>query len=541
MNKSDNYIEEKCDFRMPENLNGVHVHFVGIKGTGMAALVEIMHHCGAVISGSDVSERFYTDEILENLGIKAKNFDEDNITDDIDFVIYSSAYKIDKNPDLIAAIRKKIPCILYTQALGQYSSLFYSCGVCGVHGKTSTTGLVGTILKELDLPVQVLVGSRIKSFGDSCTFTSKLFKNFHNQENSEKKSVFVAETCEYQRHFMQFEPKNIILTSVESDHEDYYPTFKDIQNAFVDYLCKLPSGGNVIYCADDKGASDTVQIVKNERKRDDLIFIPYGVSCDDSCDFKIILDEIKDGASHFKVNLFEKMMKNANCGGDGKEIKKYYCDETDGKNPIDFKICVPGHHEILDAVAAVALSCTILKYFGKNPFEYYKQIVDGVSKFCGGKRRTEIIKKTKVNGNDVIIIDDYGHHPTAVNTTLQGYKEFYSDRKIIVDFMSHTYSRTQSLLDEFSKCFSYADEVILHKIYSSARENPKDFEITGKTLFEKVKENYNNPENVFYFEEVLDAKDFVLSELAKPLENGKNGYLFVTMGAGDNWKLGQQI
>ena len=224
---------------MPENLKGVHIHFVGIKGTGMAALVEIMHHCGAVISGSDVSERFYTDEILENLGIKAKNFDENNINDDIDFVIYSSAYKTDKNPDLIAAIRKNIPCILYTQALGQYSSLFYSCGVCGVHGKTSTTGLVGTILKELDLPVQVLVGSRIKSFGDSCTFTSDLFTDFHNQKSSEKKSVFVAETCEYQRHFMQFEPKNIILTSVESDHEDYYPTFKDIQNAFVDYLVDL--------------------------------------------------------------------------------------------------------------------------------------------------------------------------------------------------------------------------------------------------------------------------------------------------------------
>ena len=125
MNKRNINIEEKCDFRMPENLKGVHIHFVGIKGTGMAALVEIMHHCGAVISGSDVSERFYTDEILENLGIKAKNFDENNINDDIDFVIYSSAYKTDKNPDLIAAIRKNVPCILYTQALGQYSSLFY--------------------------------------------------------------------------------------------------------------------------------------------------------------------------------------------------------------------------------------------------------------------------------------------------------------------------------------------------------------------------------------------------------------------------------
>lgn len=543
MNKRNINIEEKCDFRMPENLKGVHIHFVGIKGTGMAALVEIMHHCGAVISGSDVSERFYTDEILENLGIKAKNFDENNINDDIDFVIYSSAYKTDKNPDLIAAISKNIPCILYTQALGQYSSLFYSCGVCGVHGKTSTTGLVGTILKELDLPVQVLVGSRIKSFGDSCTFTSDLFTDFHNQKSSEKKSVFVAETCEYQRHFMQFEPKNIILTSVESDHEDYYPTFKDIQNAFVDYLCKLPPGGNVIYCADDKGAAETVEIVKKERNRSDLNFIPYGVSCDNSCDFKIILGEIKDGASHFKLNFFEKKMNDMNCSdaGDGITACQGNLPGVDGKKSLDFRICVPGHHEILDAVAAIALSCTILKYFGKDPLDYYKQIADGVSKFSGGKRRSEIIKKTNINGNDVIVIDDYGHHPTAVNTTLQGYKEFYGDRKIIVDFMSHTYSRTQSLLDEFSKCFSYADEVILHKIYSSARENPEDFEITGKTLFEKVKENYKNPENVFYFQEVLDAKDFVLSELAKPLEKGKNGYLFVTMGAGDNWKLGQEI
>ncbi|MDD5928360.1 MAG: cyanophycin synthetase, partial [Spirochaetales bacterium] len=419
---------------------------------------------------------------------------------------------------------------LYTQALGQYSSLFYSCGVCGVHGKTSTTGLVGTILKELDLPVQVLVGSRIKSFGDSCTFTSDLFTDFHNQKSSEKKSVFVAETCEYQRHFMQFEPKNIILTSVESDHEDYYPTFKDIQNAFVDYLCKLPPGGNVIYCADDKGACETVQIVKNERNRHDLNFIPYGVSCDDSCDFKINFGKIQDGASHFKLNLFENNLNNTKCES-----------AAINQNPLDFKIHVPGHHEVLDAAAAVALSCTILKYFGKNPLDYYKQIADGVSKFSGGKRRSEIIKRTKINGNDVIVIDDYGHHPTAVNTTLQGYREFYSDRKIIVDFMSHTYSRTQSLLDEFSKCFSYADEIILHKIYSSARENPEDFEITGKTLFEKVQKNYKNPENVFYFEEVLDAKDFVLNELAKPLEKGKNGYLFVTMGAGDNWKLGQEI
>ena len=141
---------------LPEDFRGVHIHFVGIKGTGMAALVEILFHKGAVITGSDVSERFYTDEVLERLGLKALPFGAANITDDVQYVIYSSAYKLDKNPDLIEAVRRGVPCLLYTQALGAYSERAYSCGVCGVHGKTSTTGLVGTILKEIDLPSQVL-------------------------------------------------------------------------------------------------------------------------------------------------------------------------------------------------------------------------------------------------------------------------------------------------------------------------------------------------------------------------------------------------
>ncbi|WP_318662349.1 Mur ligase domain-containing protein, partial [Treponema sp.] len=215
--------------QLPENLKGVHIHFVGIKGTGMAALVEILFHAGAVITGSDVAERFYTDEILEKLGLKALSFSENNITDKIQYVVYSSAYKLDKNPDLIAAVKKNIPCLLYTEALGSYSERAYSCGICGVHGKTSTTGLTGTILKELNLPSQVLAGSVINSFGGTCTYTSPLIAekernqgdeaSSENAQNFNGKNIFVAETCEYQRHFMSFCPKKIILTSVESDHQ----------------------------------------------------------------------------------------------------------------------------------------------------------------------------------------------------------------------------------------------------------------------------------------------------------------------------------
>ncbi|MBQ1949134.1 MAG: UDP-N-acetylmuramate--L-alanine ligase [Treponema sp.] len=488
--------------KLPEDLKGVHIHFVGIKGTGMAALVEILFRRGAVITGSDVSERFYTDEIIEKLGLKALPFSESNITDKIQYVVYSSAYKLDKNPDLIAAAKKNVPCLLYTEALGSYSERAYSAGICGVHGKTSTTGLTGTVLKELPLPCQVLAGSVINSFGNNCTYTSA-------DCASSSRPYFVAETCEYQKHFMSFCPQKIVLTSVEPDHQDFYPEYEDIRDAFVDYLCKLPEGGQVIYCADDAGSVETAGIAG--RKRPDLKMIPYGEKA--SGDYHLEFKSVKNERNSFSLSLFKG----------------------------DLSLKVPGKHEVRDAAAAVALACELLRTDGKNPSEFEKNIRAGLLNFSGGKRRSEIVGSVRTkNGTSAIIIDDYGHHPTAVRTTLAGFREFYSRRRIIVDFMSHTYSRTQALLAEFAGSFSSADTVILHKIYSSARENPADFNITGETLFEETKKNHDD---VHYFEEVLDAKNFVLSELEKPLDKNKypDGFLFVTMGAGNNWVLGTEI
>lgn len=483
----------------------------------MAALVEILFHKGAVITGSDVSERFYTDEVLEKLGLHAVEFSAANITDEVQYVIYSSAYKLDKNPDLIEAVRRGVPCLLYTQALGAYSERAYSCGVCGVHGKTSTTGLTGTILKEIDLPSQVLAGSVINSFGGTCTYTSpEVIEPVEMTaaggfDKLNHRSVFVAETCEYQRHFMSFCPQKIILTSVEPDHEDYYPTYEDIRQAFIDYICKLPEGGEVIYCADDKGACDTVSLVCE--KRPDIVMLPYGEKA--SGDYSVTFGKVENERNSFTLGLF------ASKG--------------------DFALSMPGRHEVLDAAAATALVCRLLVTAGKNPLDYYENIKRGLLNFSGGKRRSEIVGRfTNKNGADVIVLDDYGHHPTAVKTTLEGYREFYKGRKIIVDFMSHTYSRTQALLPEFARCFTAADEVILHKIYSSARENPADFDITGRTLYEAVLET--GQKNVHYYDEILEAADFAKAELEKPLGSEyPDGYLFITMGAGDNWKLGKEL
>ncbi len=482
------------DIKLPSSFEGVHFHFVGIKGTGMVALVEILHSRGALITGSDVSERFYTDEVLDKLGIKALPFSEKNITESVQFVIYSSAYSVEKNPDLIEAKKRNLPMMLYSEALGAVSSTSYSSGVCGVHGKTTTTGLCGTILKELPLSCQVLAGSIIKSFGDSCVMS-----NGHE--------FFVAETCEYQRHFMAYEPKKIILTSVESDHQDYYPTYEDIRSAFVDYICKLPNEGQVIYCADDKGACEAVSLAKE--KRSDIQAIPYGTSA--SGDYRLTFGRVEGGVHYFDVA----------CLG-------------------ECAICVSGDHNVRNATAALALSCELLKTDGKNPLDYIEELKRGLKKFAGGKRRSEIVGRAKTSlGQDVIFIDDYGHHPTAIKTTLAGFREFYKGHKIIVDFMSHTYTRTQALLEEFASSFESADKVIINKIYGSAREDASAANVTGEILAEHAQKYHND---VSYAGEFDEASELGLKFLSEPSgEKYPDGYVFVTMGAGDNWKVGTKI
>lgn len=484
-------------FDLPSDMNGVKIHFVGIKGTGMVALVEILKSRGAVISGSDVSERFYTDEVLEKLGITAKEFSSDNVSSDIDFVVYSSAYNPEKNPDLKKAAELNVPMMLYSEALGAISRTAFSAGICGVHGKTTTTGLTGTLLKHLPLNSQTIAGSIISSFGNSCTV------NVKNSGNP----YFVAETCEYQRHFMAFSPSKIILTSVESDHQDYYPTFEDIQNAFVDYACKLPTNGSLIFCADDKGAVETANIAKS--KRPDIRLIPYGVNAEG--DFKLTFGKSAKGIQNFNISLLG-----------------------------DCSLQVPGLHNVRNATAAVALCVELLKEEGKNPAEYFDSIRKGLHDFCGGKRRSEIIGRSKnSNGKEIVVLDDYGHHPTAIRTTLAGYREFYSGHKIIVDFMSHTYTRTAALLEEFASSFESADVVILNKIYGSARENAAAANVTGKTLAEHA-EKYHD--NVIFEEEFNEAAEKAIELLEQPLENKyPDGYLFVTMGAGDNWKVGKKV
>lgn len=470
-------------FTFPETLKNYRIHMVGIKGTGMAALAEILIARGVILTGSDVPEVFYTDEILSSLGIRPFTaFAAENVGKSIQLVIHSSAYDREANPDLREAIRRRIPTVKYTEALGALSAKSRSTGIAGVHGKTTTTALSGTILGALELPCTVLAGSSIAGFGNRCTIIKG-------------DEYFVAETCEYQRNFLDFNPVRILLTSVESDHQDCFPTYENILSAFMQYIDKLPQFGELIYCVDDPGAREAAKMIFSSRP--DLVFTGYGERADGA--FKVKIHGVKNERLAFSLKGF---------GG-------------------EFKLRVPGRHNALNAAGAIALAVSILREKkGEVSIADIGTIRAAVESFSGTKRRSEL----KGEAGGVIVIDDYGHHPTAIRTTLAGLKEFYPGRRLIVDFMSHTYSRTQALLDSFASSFSSADEVILHKIYASARETP-DGSVSGEILFDRTKRRHRN---VKYFEEVMDTRDYLSRTL-------KKGDLFVTMGAGDNWRLGEAV
>jgi len=290
----------------PVALEGSRFHFVGAKGTGMAALAEIFVARGAVLTGSDVPDIFYTDAILKTLGIKVHEiFSASNLPEGLSAVIYSDAYNPATNPELREAGKRGIPIFNYAQALGALSRLSDSSGISGVHGKTTTTAMVGTLLASAGCPATTLAGSVVASFGDRCT-------------NIGGSRYFVAETDEYRRHFLEFSPNRILLTSVESDHQDYYPTYVSILDAYKEYGLSLPEGGLLVYCSDDPGANSVYLFLKD--KRPDLAFIPYGFEAQGP--WKIVSCSSREGATEFRLQGLQT----------------------------SFELRVPGRHLVLDAV-----------------------------------------------------------------------------------------------------------------------------------------------------------------------------------------------
>jgi UDP-N-acetylmuramate--alanine ligase len=470
----------------PASLSGTRVHLVGIKGTGMAALAEILVRRGAVVSGSDGPEKFYTDALLSRLGIAYReSFAAANVTPDVRLVIHSPAYSREEHVELREALARGLPVLSYPQALGRLSAAADSSGVAGTHGKTTTTALAGTLADALRLPATVLVGSEVAGFGGRSTLVRG-------------ERYLVAETCEYRRHFLNFRPRRLVVTSVEADHLDYFRDLQDVLEAFLSYVGLLPPEGTLIYAADQAGARAVAE--RSASLRPDLRLVPYGESA--AGPFALSGVRSAQGLTSFRL-----------AGLEG-----------------EFHLPLPGRHMAWNAAAALALTGELLAAEGRAlAGAELAAAREALAGFRGTRRRSELVGEA----GGVLFLDDYGHHPTEILATLEGYKSFYG-RRLVVDFMAHTYSRTRALLPQFAECFAPADLVVLHRIYASARETAAQAgqeRVDGRTLHREVAARHPA---VLYYEEPSDAVE-PLAGMLRP------GDLFVTMGAGDNWKMGRAL
>lgn len=457
-----------------------NIYFIGIKGWGMTALAQVLQSMGKTISGSDVTEKFLTDDILKKLSIPFyEGFDAAHISSTQDLVIASAAWTEENNVEVMAARQQGVETLSYPKALGLLSESKKSIGIAGTHGKTTTTALLGLAMIEMDLDPSVIVGSQVPQFDNA---------NAHTGQGN----YLVAETCEYRRHFLNFHPTAIIITNIEEDHLDYFQDLEDIITAFEEYVASLPSNGILVACIDNHG----VRTLLKRIARKDIQIITYGESAE--ADFRLINHTVGTDMQTFQVNIANKEQHV-------------------------FEMLIPGKHNCLNATAVIAMALNLAT--GKDKEQVIAHLQHAIKNFTSTTRRLQYLGKI----NDTLIYDDFGHHPTEIEVTLQALKDFYPQRKLIVSFMPHTYTRTEALLDKFAQAFKLADEVLINEIYASARESPIEG-ITGERLAQETSKYH--PE----------AKFMPVDQVAKYIQNhSQTPHLFLTIGAGDNWKISHHL
>ena len=389
--------------------NPIHIYFIGIGGISMSGLAEILLSEGFRISGSDRTPSSLT-HTLEGQGAAVYyGQKEENITTDIDLIVYTSAIRPD-NPELAAAARLHIPTLTRAQLLGQMMKNYkVPIAISGTHGKTTTTSMISEILLRHQADPTLSIGGIYKPIGGNIRVGSSEY--------------FVTEACEYTNSFLSFFPKIGIILNIEEDHLDFFKDIHDIRNSFREFAKLLPEDGALIINGDIDRCEEITQGLACR-------VITYGSSPDHDC-------------------------HPADITYDASGCPSFHLMRRNGKDDA-FSLRVPGLHNVYNAVAAIALADLL-----SIPTE---TIAKALLSYTGTDRRFEY--KGEVNG--ITIIDDYAHHPTEITATLQAARN-YPHKTIWCIFQPHTYTRTRAFLADFARALSLADEIVLADIYA-ARE-----------------------------------------------------------------------
>lgn len=420
----------------------MHIHFIGIGGISMSALAKICLNKGYVVSGSD----FKDSDTVTNLGKQGMSVfvghKKENITDDIDLVVYTAAIS-DDNEELQESYSKNINTLSRAQFLGQIMKEYEnSIAVSGTHGKTSTTSMLSVIFEYSDLDPTILVGGNLKDIGGNV--------KIGNSEN------FITEACEYVDSFLNFNPKVSIVLNIEADHLDYFDGIDDVKDSFNKFGKLLPQNGYFIVNGDDADCIDVLHDVNSN-------IIKYGMSVENNM---VISDVLFNEFGHGSFSL-----------------------SLDNKDLGKFHLCVPGLHNIYNATGAICAS--LVSNIDIDT------IRNNICKYKGVGRRFEY----KGIYNEATIIDDYAHHPTEVKATLSAAKNMCEGNLWCI-FQPHTYTRTSSLLDEFAASFNDASFVIITDIYAAREKN--DGSVHSKDLVERIKEYNENVIYIKDFDDIAD-------------------------------------
>ncbi len=438
------------------------IHFIGIGGISMSALAEICLNKGYKVSGSDANESYLLDKLRNQGADIFLGHKKENITDDVDIVVYTAAIN-KENPELVATKEKNKLTMNRAAFLGQIMREYEnSIAVSGTHGKTSTTSMLSTIFEYSDLDPTILVGGNLSTIGGNV----KIGNSSH----------FITEACEYVDSFLSFNPRISIVLNIEEDHLDYFSGLDEIKASFNKFGKLLPTDGYFIINGDDENTKDILHDVKAS-------IIKYGTNPSNDAVISNI-DFNENGHGVFNINF-------------------------EGKDLGTFEISVPGLHNIFNATAAI-----LTAYVSKIDLELIRK---NIKAYGGVGRRFEV----RGNYNGALVVDDYAHHPTELKATLSAAKKLKKSTLWCI-FQPHTYTRTKSLLNEFAEAFYSADKVIITDIYAAREADPGY--IHSKDLVDKLYQNQVDVMYISEFEDItkylaenVKDNDLVITAGAGPI------------------------
>ena len=445
-----------------------HIHLVGIGGSGMSGIAEVLLTMGYKVSGSDL-QASETTRRLEELGGKIAIGHQESNIGEAQVVVISSAVAA-TNPEVLAAKAKQVPVIPRAEMLGELMRLKFGVAIAGAHGKTTTTSMVANVLASGGLDPTMVIGGKVNALGSHARLG--------------RGELLVAEADESDGSFLRLSPTVVAVTNLDREHLDHYGSMEKIYDCFLEFINKIPFYGLAVLCSDDERLHSLFpRIVKR--------YHTYGLQESPGVvpDFKATDIVLKQWGAEFRAHFR-------------------------GRNLGPFRLAVPGMHNVSNALAAIAIGVEL-----DVPVDLIRK---GLAAFTGVERRFHLRGEAK----DIMVVDDYGHHPTEVKATLAAAKQGW-DRRLVVLFQPHRYSRTRDLIEEFTHAFDQADLLFMTDIYA-AGEAPIPG-VSGAMLADSVKAAGH--QGVTYVEKKESLPDQVLPHLLP-------GDLVVTLGAGDIWKAG---